>query len=215
MEKIYGYSQKSVEKLVAFVKQNKDMKKVDIFKAFAKKYKKKSGSVRNMYYALARQGETLFSAKKVALFDREKEDEILTHVLIENRKGKSVRNALLSLAKGDYKLYLRYQNKYRVILKNDKKRLENLTLLLKESGKIKEDFWATNEVKKRVKPFVFDRLSREVDSLIERYNLESISKDKELTKSAVTFYKKVKGLEKEINDKNGMEFFNFFAKIKN
>jgi hypothetical protein len=45
--------------------------------------------------------------------------------------------------------------------------------------------------------------------------LESISKDKELTKSAVTFYKKVKGLEKEINDKNGMEFFNFFAKIKN
>ena len=72
MEKIYGYSQKSVEKLVAFVKQNKDMKKVDIFKAFAKKYKKKSGSVRNMYYALARQGETLFSAKKVALFDREK-----------------------------------------------------------------------------------------------------------------------------------------------
>jgi hypothetical protein len=215
MEKIYGYSQKSVEKLVAFVKQNKDMKKVDIFKAFAKKYKKKSGSVRNMYYALARQGEDLFSAKKVALFDREKEDEILTHVLIENRKGKSVRNALLSLAKGDYKLYLRYQNKYRVILKNDKKRLENLTLLLKESGKIKEDFWATNEVKKRVKPFVFDRLSREVDSLIERYNLESISKDKELTKSAVTFYKKVKGLEKEINDKNGMEFFKFFAKIKN
>ena len=215
MEKIYGYSQKSVEKLAAFVKQNKDMKKVDIFKAFAKKYKKKSGSVRNMYYALARQGEDLFSAKKVALFDREKEDEILTHVLIENRKGKSVRNALLSLAKGDYKLYLRYQNKYRVILKNDKKRLENLTLLLKESGKIKEDFWATNEVKKRVKPFVFDRLSKEVDSLIERYNLESISKDKELTKSAVTFYKKVKGLEKEINDKNGMEFFNFFAKIKN
>ena len=215
MEKIYGYSQKSVEKLAAFVKQNKDMKKVDIFKAFAKKYKKKSGSVRNMYYALARQGEDLFSAKKVVLFDREKEDEILTHVLIENRKGKSVRNALLSLAKGDYKLYLRYQNKYRVILKNDKKRLENLTLLLKESGKIKEDFWATNEVKKRVKPFVFDRLSREVDSLIERYNLESFSKDKELTKSAVTFYKKVKGLEKEINDKNGMEFFNFFAKIKN
>ena len=215
MEKIYGYSQKSVEKLVAFVKQNKDMKKVDIFKAFAKKYKKKSGSVRNMYYALARQGETLFSAKKVVLFDREKEDEILTHVLIENRKGKSVRNALLSLAKGDYKLYLRYQNKYRVILKNDKKRLENLTLLLKESGKIKEDFWATNEVKKRINPLVFDRLSKEVDSLIERYNLESISKDKELTKSAVTFYKKVKGLEKEINDKNGMEFFNFFAKIKN
>ena len=149
------------------------------------------------------------------MFDREKEDEILTHVLIENRKGKSVRNALLSLAKGDYKLYLRYQNKYRVILKNDKKRLENLTLLLKESGKIKEDFWATNEVKKRVKPFVFDRLSKEVDCLIERYNLESISKDKELTKSAVTFYKKVKGLEKEISDKNGMEFFNFFAKIKN
>ena len=53
MEKIYGYSQKSVEKLVAFVKQNKDMKKVVIFKAFAKKNKKKSGSVRNMYYALA------------------------------------------------------------------------------------------------------------------------------------------------------------------
>lgn len=212
MQKIYGYSQKSLDNLTEFIKKHNDMKKVDIFKAFAKKYKKKSGSVRNMYYALAKQGEVDFKVKVVEPFDLKQEDEIIRHVLIEKEKGVSVRKALLDLANGDTKTYLRYQNKYRVILKKDKKRIDNLMLSLKESGKIKEDFWATNEVKKRVNPLIFDRLSREVDSLIERYNLSYIANDKELKDSVVTFYKKVKGLESEISNKNGDDFL---KKIEN
>lgn len=213
MEKIYGYNQKILDKLSKYVKAHQSEKKVDIFKSFAKKYKRKSGSVRNMYYAMAKQ-ENNIGVKKTLSFDKKTEEEIIEKVLIAKNNGISVRKALINFANGDMKLYLRYQNKYRTILKNDKKRIDNLLLLLKEEGKIKEDFWATSEVKKRVNCSVFDKLNREIDNLINRYNLDFDTFDKKSKYSAVVFYKKLSNMLKEINATNSKDFFADFVKIE-
>ena len=81
-----GYRSEFVLFIGVFVGIINNNEKVEIFKAFAKKYKKKSGSVRNMYYALAKQGEVDFKVKVVEPFDLKQEDEIIRHVLIEKEK---------------------------------------------------------------------------------------------------------------------------------
>lgn len=215
MEKIYGYSKSSLKELNKFISRHKGEKKVDIFKAFAKKYNKKSDSVRNMYYALAKQDDSGLSVKEVIPFEREKEDEIIKYVLIAKSKNISVRKALIQLARGDMKLYLRYQNKYRVILKSDKKRIDKMLLELKESGEIKNEFWATEEVKKRVSVATFNRLSKEIDELIARCNFERVLKDNELSTSAITFFQKIKGLEGKMQESNNSMHLAFFSKNKN
>ncbi len=214
MEKIYGYNKDVLEKLNRYVEKHNGEKKVDIFNAFAKRYKRKSGSVRNMYYALAKQKGFENSVRKIIAFDKGAEDKIISHVLIAKSKGVSVRKALIELANGDMKLYLRFQNKYRAILKKDKKRIDDALLMLKATGKINEEYWATEEVKKRISPVVFDKLSKEIENLLLRYNFNFDSGDKKLNDSAVVFYQKVKALTGEIKESNGEEFFKAFIEVK-
>lgn len=214
MEKIYGYKRDMLEKLIKYVERHNGEKKVDVFNAFAKKYKRKSGSVRNMYYALAKRNCFANSVKKIIAVDKGTEDKIICHVLVSKSKGVSVRRGLMELANGDMKLYLRFQNKYRAILKKDKKRIDDALLLLKATGKIDEKYWATEEVKKRVSPFVFDKLSKEIDNLLFRYNLNFASNDGKLKESAVVFYKKIQALTGEIKENNGEEFFKAFIELQ-
>lgn len=128
MNKINGYTQEQVRELVEYVKKQKQSgcTLTKIFEEYAKNTGRAKGSVRNYYYSLLRLKEdsrvkhilsgTNLKASKVVKFDEEETREILRWVLTQKSKGMSVRKAVFNLAKGDSKLMLRYQNKYRNML---------------------------------------------------------------------------------------------------
>ncbi len=82
---------------------------------------RKPNSVRNYYYMRVRSGaETGFTHRRAfAPFTPEESAMLLEEVLRAQAQGESVRACTLRLAGGSDKAMLRYQNKYRSLLKND------------------------------------------------------------------------------------------------
>lgn len=143
MNKINGYTEEEAKSLVEYISDGKREGKTlsGLFASYAKKTGRAKGSVRNYYYALLRstgdervkdilQDKNL-KAAKISPFSEEETDRILKEILIQKSKGISVRRAVLNLSKGDDKLMLRYQNKYRNVAGKQPERIERL---LKECG---------------------------------------------------------------------------------
>lgn len=128
MSKIYGYKEKDVKELYGFLKENEGKPLTEIFRLFGEKQGKSKGTVRNLYYAMAKKskedesffrefsGGTILSVKKNEKFDSLEEKELIDKILALKEKGKSVRSAVNYLSGGDAKLALRYQNKYRSVM---------------------------------------------------------------------------------------------------
>ena len=92
--------------------------------------------------------------EKIVPFTEAETDGILREILKQKSKGVSVRRAVLNLAKGDDRLMLRYQNKYRNVVNKEPERLERL---LKECG-----FGSTDEAQKRIEEEInglYDKLA--------------------------------------------------------
>lgn len=64
------------------------------------------------------------SVEQIREFTEEETDKALRSILAEKSKGISVRRAISNIAKGDDKLMLRLQNKYRNILKKQPERID-------------------------------------------------------------------------------------------
>lgn len=138
MNKINGYTEDEAKSLVQYVCdcKNSGMTLSGIFDAYAKKTGRAKGSVRNYYYALLRLGGdervkkllsgTGLKAEKILQFSEKETDEMLKAVLEQKSRGISVRRAVLNLSKGDDKLMLRYQNKYRNVLTKQPERIKRL-----------------------------------------------------------------------------------------
>ena len=125
MNKINGYTEEEAKRLVEYVSDGKREGKTlsGLFASYAQKTGRAKGSVRNYYYALLRStgdkrvrsilsGKDL-KAEKIIPFSEEETDRILKEILLQKSRGVSVRRAVLNLSKGNDKLMLRYQNKYR------------------------------------------------------------------------------------------------------
>lgn len=176
MKKLYGYKEKDVLGFINFLKTYKGNMS-SAFSIYAKKVGKAKGTIRNMYYALAKTskddlsmkqkylgGKSLF-VNEIVAFTKEEEYNLVKQILILKGQGLSVRKAVYELANGNVKLALRYQNKYRNALKNK-------SLIQK----------ALNEVKvqvgnKKILPFIknkkiadgsLEKLKAEIDGLVER-----------------------------------------------
>ena len=91
-----------------------------VFEQVASSLGRKPNSIRNYYYAQLRQRpETgLNRAAPFQTFTEDEVRELLRTVLISRGQGVSVRACVMRMAGGDRGLMLRYQNKYRSILKN-------------------------------------------------------------------------------------------------
>ncbi len=227
MKKIYGYSTQGLKLLGAYIRKNPNKKKTEIFNEFAKKYSKSAGSVRNMYYALVKQSEidgqikseylkgASVLVKKPQTFEKERVEWLVREVLIASSKGVSVRRTLINLSNGDMKLYLRYQNKYRNLLKNDKKYIDNILLKLKENGVIKKDYWATEEVKKRINKKTFEKLQREIDALTDRLMAGNLAERTALKIQADKLESQVKKLMSALSMQESEEFKKNFIKNQN
>ena len=143
-EKIFGWSFSLAKSLIMSVLQNDKKPLTFVFKKFALENSRATHSVRNYYYKLI---ETLQADKKLLSrfnlsndevkklfnshhFSSVTEKELLLKILpLKNQK--SVRSACLQLAKNDTNLMVRYQNKYRNLIRNKKaeviKVMEELT----------------------------------------------------------------------------------------
>ena len=89
-----------------------------VFESIAEKTGRRPNSIRNYYYAQVqkREGGAGRPARFVP-FTQQEVDWLMEQVLTARAQGQSVRSCLQSLAGGDHSLMLRYQNKYRAVIK--------------------------------------------------------------------------------------------------
>ncbi len=91
----------------------------DVFAQVGEKLNRKPNSIRNYYYARIREQPELAPGKiTFRAFDEEELHQLLRDVLMARGRGESVRACVTRRAGGDRSTMLRYQNKYRSILKN-------------------------------------------------------------------------------------------------
>ena len=105
----------------------------DVFSKVGTQLSRKPNSIRNFYYARIRQEPSLAQRQTpFRSFSSTEVRELLRQVLIGRGQGQSVRACVTQLANGDRAGMLRYQNKYRSILKNKPEMLSGLCYIRKE-----------------------------------------------------------------------------------
>ena len=90
-----------------------------VFERIAEKTGRRPNSIRNYYYAQVqkREGGAQRPARFVP-FTQQEVDWLMEQVLTARAQGQSVRSCLQTLSGGDHSLMLRYQNKYRAVIKS-------------------------------------------------------------------------------------------------
>lgn len=185
MNKINGYTEEEAKSLVDFIKEGKQKGKTltYLFETYGLRNGRAKGSVRNYYYALMKNEKkderivrlldgSALSVEKIREFTEEETDEALRSILTEKSKGMSVRRAIFNLAKGDDKLMLRLQNKYRNTLKKEPERLSKIATemgLKEEVEKVKRS--VKSVAKNNAFPdqdFLRRRLENEINALYDR-----------------------------------------------
>lgn len=132
-----GWQQEEIDLLFSAVSEAAEQGKPlrDVFADVGAALSRKPNSIRNFYYA--RVHEMPGMAVRQTPFRSFTEDEVhhlLRQVLIGRGKGQSVRACVTELANGDRAGMLRYQNKYRSILKNKPEMLMEVAEELRMEG---------------------------------------------------------------------------------
>lgn len=107
-----------------------------VFERMGQALGRKPNSVRNYYYMQLRsQGDArLRRASPFETFTQEEIHDLLRAVLSARAQGQSVRSCVTALAEGDRARMLRYQNKYRSILRKKPDLIAQVCRELKEEG---------------------------------------------------------------------------------
>ena len=177
MNKIYGYDDNMTFAFIDFMKDRSEENLSLLFKEFAKKYNRSSGTIRNLYYAISKRAESdeefrtkylggkKFTTGKVERFTKESEREILKKIMAERLTSRSTRSAVLRLADGDGKIALRYQNKYRSALKNNRAQVEEIAKeISQERGGIEYPLKKVSTITE----YNIAKVKSEINALVER-----------------------------------------------
>ena len=97
---------------------------------------RKPNSVRNYYYMQMREkgGEEMKRAAPFDTFSDEEIHDLLRKVLLGRGSGRSVRACVMEMSGGDRSRMLRYQNKYRAILRKKPDLIDQVCRELKQEG---------------------------------------------------------------------------------
>ncbi len=108
---------------------------------------RRPNSVRNYYYAKVKEsGDGSYTHQRAFQpFSEESARQLVEQVLTAQAGGESVRSCTLRLANGDDKAMLRYQNKYRALMKNNPALIRQVAQQLKNSGKPSFDPFAVSD----------------------------------------------------------------------
>ena len=106
-----------------------------VFEQIARQTGRRPNSIRNYYYAQVRQHENgqPHTARFVP-FTQQEVDWLMEQVLTARAEGQSVRACLQKLSGGDHSLMLRYQNKYRAVIKSRPDYVREMVEKLNDSG---------------------------------------------------------------------------------
>ena len=146
--KILGWGLAEIKKLMDMIENKGNASLLEVFDRHSKIFNRNSYSVRNFYYKLLKLYE--LDSEIAKIFDEngiknsaisshfnENDTEALMKILLRN-DGLSVRGACSKLAKGDKKLMIRYQNKYRNTLKHNPQLVEQILAELRaENTKVR------------------------------------------------------------------------------
>jgi hypothetical protein len=106
-----------------------------VFERIASQTGRRPNSIRNYYYAQVRQrGGEYVPAQRFVPFASGEVEALVERVLRARANGQSVRACLQDMSMGDHSLMLRYQNKYRSVLKNRPELIESITEKLRNEG---------------------------------------------------------------------------------
>jgi len=106
-----------------------------VFESLSGDLGRKPNSIRNYYYAcLRQQPEAEKRTPAFQPFTAEETHELLRQVLMARGRGMSVRACVMALSGGSHSRMLRYQNKYRTILKTRPELIAQVCEELKQEG---------------------------------------------------------------------------------
>ena len=106
-----------------------------VFESLSDDLGRKPNSIRNYYYACLRQlPESAQRSPAFRPFTPEETHELLRQVLMARGKGMSVRACVMEMSQGSHSRMLRYQNKYRTILKTRPEMIAQVCEELKQEG---------------------------------------------------------------------------------
>ena len=132
-----GWQQQEIDLLFEQVRQaaQNGQPLRDVFAKVGGELNRRPNSIRNFYYARVRE-EPELSARRTPFrsFTSEEVSHLLRQVLIGRGEGQSVRAVVTRMAQGDRAGMLRYQNKYRSILKNHPEMLMEVAQELRAEG---------------------------------------------------------------------------------
>lgn len=150
MKTIYcSWKDEEIKKLFCFVEAGKEkhLSLLSIFKNYADLTKRKPNSVRNYYYlelGELQNNKSKCQRLKIDLskhekikqtpFDQKEEKEVMKNILRLCAKGMSVRKACLTLSGDDLGKMIRFQNKYRNVLKGNQRLFSECVDELKREG---------------------------------------------------------------------------------
>ena len=106
-----------------------------VFERIAEQTGRRPNSIRNYYYAQVRDREDSDRhPARFVPFTQQEVDWLMEQVLIARAAGQSVRSCLQKLSGGDHSLMLRYQNKYRAVIKSRPEYVKDVVEKLNEQG---------------------------------------------------------------------------------
>ena len=107
-----------------------------VFEQMGETLGRKPNSVRNYYYMQlrGREGAALRRAAPFETFTEEEVRALVRNVLSARARGQSVRAAVMALSGGDHARMLRYQNKYRSVLRKRPGLIEETIRQLQQEG---------------------------------------------------------------------------------
>lgn len=109
-----------------------------VFEQVAAATGRRPNSIRNYYYARLREDDgrirAIGQSAAFVPFTNDEIEHLLRTVLAEQAKGVSVRACTLAMGNGDNKLMLRYQNKYRSLIKSNPKLVRQIISGMQNEG---------------------------------------------------------------------------------
>lgn len=197
MNKIYGYKEQDVLGLAEFLKERKNRSLTQTFEMYSLKSGKAKGTVRNLYYALAKHSNTdkefcdkyldgkPLSVSRIENFSETEEKELIKKVLTGRKDGRSARSVIMDLAGGDGKTALRYQNKFRNAIKNKPKMIDEVMSELDIKYDKPLDQKSENSCINLVSDVQFRRIKTEINGLVERIALKTKRENQRLKERVV------------------------------
>lgn len=153
MKNYSRWKDEEIKQLFDIVEKNRKENRslLSAFSEYAKLSGRKRNSIRNYYYQeLSELQKNKSRANKLniniknhivnesVLFSKNETREIISNILKLNSEGYSIRKACLKLANNNVELMVRYQNKYRSVLKSNPELINEITKELNIKNKVME-----------------------------------------------------------------------------